>query len=539
MVAMDDPGNNLETRTPIASDASAKTAWWTWAWHPLLFAVFPVLSLFNVNLAEVPAGEVVRPLLVMLAAAGLLWGLLALVLRNAHKAALFSTLTLLLFFLYGNLRGLLRQSASPLLADCGRDDAFLLRPLVGLLLLAFILLLGTKRDLRGWTGPLNAAGAFLVLWPLFGIGKTVVPLFFKPAPAAATVTAKTAIPPEQLPDIYYIILDAYAREDTLQRVFHYYNRPFLAHLEEQGFYVARESRANYCQTHMSLPSSLNMAYLDTLVPARDAEGRRAQLAARFDDNAVMRELRGQGYRIVALPFEASLNLPSADLRTPFPEEDAAAVTEFEVMLLSLTPLKLPSSLAQEQTLNPYELHRRRIKFQLEQLPAAADGPGPTFVFAHILCPHPPFVLHRKVGEDPDLTHYTQDGGFYGVGGGTLEEYLSEYPVQLDCLNRMVTKSVDRLLKHARRPTVIILQSDHGSGAYTDWRHPERIDVRERAFNLCAIYTPDGPLPDLYPGITPVNIFRVLFNHYLHTDYPRLPDRSYLAYPGKQIQFPTP
>jgi len=516
---------DIEMRIPKAVEASSKTAWWMWTWHPLLFAIFPILSLFNVNIAEVPPGDVVRPLLIALVAGGVFWGLLALVLRNVYKAALFSTLTLLLFFCYGNLRGLLRQSASPLVADCGRDDVFLLRPLLGILLLSFILILSTRRNLRGWTGPLNAAGAFLVLWPLFGIGKTLVPpLFQSPTVGAAAVQA--AIPPEQLPNIYYIILDAYAREDTLQRVFNYNNRPFLSHLEREGFYVADKSRTNYCTTKVSLISSLNMNYLDTLLP-----GYRKLPSEPQDliwDNAVVHELRRYGYSIVSFNSESRLYPQYPNRFVSFSESGTWTLTEFEWLLVSLTPLDALPQPEQNCITNPYELHRRKVAYQLEQLGEPLRESGPTFVFAHILCPHPPFVLQNKVGEDPDRDYNAEDGSNYLVHGGTREEYLAGYPAQLDRLNVLLTKSVDRILKGSRRPTVIILQSDHGSGVSTRWNRPEQSDYRERLSNLCAIYTPDGPIPELYPEITPVNIFRTLFNHYLHTDYPRLPDKSYFC-----------
>jgi len=519
----------------MALEARSKTAWWLWTWHPLLFAIFPVLTLFNVNIAEVPPGDVVRPLLIMLATTVVLWGLLALVLRNVHKAALFSTLLLLLFFLYGNIRGLLQRSASPLLADCGRDDVFLLRPLLGMLLLVFILILGTKRNLRGWTGPLNAASAFLVLWPLLGIGKTLIPRLFQqpPAPPPGSAAAKAAIPPKQLPNIYYVILDAYAREDTLQRVFDYNNRPFLSHLEQKGFYVADQSRTNYCTTEVSLISALNMNYLDTLVPAH----RRSDTAPRalIGENAVVRELRQYGYSIVTIDSESGLSIRDPNRFISFPEAGAWVVTDFEWLLVSLTPLDALPRPEQESERNPYELHRRKIAFQVEQLGEPLHESGPTFVYAHILCPHPPFVLHKTAGEDPDRPYDVKDGSYYQMEGGTLEEYLTEYPAQVKRLNALLTKSIDRILKESRRPTIIILQSDHGSGAYTSWEQPAHTDMKERASNLCAIYTPGGTIPELYPGITPVNIFRTLFNHYLHTDYPRLPDKSYFCTPGDPLK----
>ena len=69
----------------------------------------------------------------------------------------------------------------------------------------------------------------------------------------------------QPPDIYYIILDAYSRDDVLQDFYQYDNGPFISELEALGFYVARCSRSNYASTRLSLPSSLNMDYIDNLM----------------------------------------------------------------------------------------------------------------------------------------------------------------------------------------------------------------------------------------------------------------------------------
>jgi hypothetical protein len=45
--------------------------------------------------------------------------------------------------------------------------------------------------------------------------------------------------------------------------------------------------------------------------------------------------------------------------------------------------------------------------------------------------------------------------------------------------------------------------------------------------LNAYYLPGTGQAGLYPSITPVNSFRVVFNAYFGTDLPILPDRSYI------------
>ena len=51
---------------------------------------------------------------------------------------------------------------------------------------------------------------------------------------------------------------------------------------------------------------------------------------------------------------------------------------------------------------------------------------------------------------------------------------------------------------------------------------------ERASILNAYYMPQGKTDLLYPAITPVNSFRVIFNTYFGTNYRLLPDQTYYS-----------
>jgi hypothetical protein len=54
--------------------------------------------------------------------------------------------------------------------------------------------------------------------------------------------------------------------------------------------------------------------------------------------------------------------------------------------------------------------------------------------------------------------------------------------------------------------------------------------------LNAYYLPDLDSNPLYPSITPVNFFRLVFNLYFGTCLELLPDRNYVYYPGKPYRF---
>ena len=69
------------------------------ALYPLLFAAFPLLSLFEHNQSEIELGVLWVPLLVTLAATAGLYALLRLVFGDARAAALTALVVLAFFYL--------------------------------------------------------------------------------------------------------------------------------------------------------------------------------------------------------------------------------------------------------------------------------------------------------------------------------------------------------------------------------------------------------------------------------------------------------
>jgi hypothetical protein len=57
---------------------------------------------------------------------------------------------------------------------------------------------------------------------------------------------------------------------------------------------------------------------------------------------------------------------------------------------------------------------------------------------------------------------------------------------------------------------------------------EKTNKKERFSILNAYYLPGGGEKLLYPGITPVNTFRVIFKYYFGADIELLPDASYYS-----------
>ena len=226
-----------------------------------------------------------------------------------------------------------------------------------------------------------------------------------PRPARQPVPFVVGLQPAERsrPDIYYIILDGYARSDVMKSLFDFDNSGFLAHLERKGFFVTRRSTANYCQTPLCLSSSLNACYLDTMVKGLGND--QTELSDYIGKNNVVASLRPQGYRFVtfATGFDPTEH-PEADVYlSPY-----SYISGFERMLIEMTPLQRvwPSGRWEDQ----FTLARERILYLLDQLPEVARNPAPTFTLAHVLCPHLPFVFGAD-GEDVGRRKF-----FYSLAG---------------------------------------------------------------------------------------------------------------------------
>ena len=120
----------------------------------------------------------------------------------------------------------------------------------------------TRSSLDPATSVMNIAALALLVMTLINIGIN----YSKIADLAArdkeepgeNTTLTTA---NARPDIYYIILDRYGRNDAIKASFNYDDSRFLDYLAGKGFYIANQSSSNYPDTETSLPSSLNMRYL--------------------------------------------------------------------------------------------------------------------------------------------------------------------------------------------------------------------------------------------------------------------------------------
>ncbi|HLF37990.1 MAG TPA: hypothetical protein VI520_08660 [Anaerolineales bacterium] len=487
--------------------------------HPFLLATYPVLALLASNLGQVRPGIANRALIVSILLGGMtVLGFRAL-LRDWPRAALLASWGLLLFYSYGHVYNELR-SVQVMGTVLGRHR-FLLSAWALLGLGGAWLILRRPAAPEWLTAMLNFGLLLAIAIPigkilLSGVGPVAAST--KAGVNAMELTGLQAPADRPPPDIYFIILDAYARADTLRDQFDFDNGAFLDALSEMGFYVAECSQSNYAQTELSLAATLNMQYLSDLIDESiQGEAARAQLWPLIRHSAVRLLLEGLGYRTVA--FETGYywtEWEDADVYLAPQRGLFAGMSAFEGTLLRSTAawalidaLPVLPPFLQRDLDRSTDAHRDRLLYVLDQLGRTPEIPGPKFVFAHIVSPHRPFVFDAE--GNPVDDEYTWTHSNLG-----LDAYREGYRQQVAYLNSRMVSILRGIVEGSNGQAVIIMQGDHG---------PEEGSSQDRMRNLDVIHLPGGDSPTLYPSISPVNAMRIALNDALDARLPLAEDIS--------------
>jgi hypothetical protein len=266
---------------------------------------------------------------------------------------------------------------------------------------------------------------------------------------------------------------------------------------------------------MSVGSALNFEYMQLMAKKMGSKSTNISLPMRMlEDNKAMRFLKAHGYSFV-------------NFKTPIGPAARNRYADWDVDCNhGLIADEFLQQLVETTLLEPFfriynaEASQKRILCQLATLPAIRSNiriRRPVFVFAHILCPHWPYIFDRD-GRRPDPRAPVKE----------------RYAQQLSFLNRLVRRMLDQLHADPSYQPIVVLQGDHGpldhpAGA-TDQMYRERTRI------LNAYLLPNDGARWLYDSISPVNTFRVILNHYFGTNYPLLADRTYYSDPNDNYHY---
>ncbi|HEV2951157.1 MAG TPA: hypothetical protein VGZ51_03545, partial [Actinomycetota bacterium] len=297
------------------------------------------------------------------------------------------------------------------------------------------------------------------------------------------------------------------------------------------FTVLEDTRSNYGRTPLSVASSMNMIYLDELAERMGPdEPSHRPLEQMVADPEAVSFLKARGYSYVLLGSQYNLtdNSDVADVNPLFKQtSDFIAVLTESTILPPVADL-----LGFEDELSD----RRRIYdaaiWGLRTFPQLRELPGPKFVFMHLFLPHEPWVVDAE--------------GRYVTDEAATERSLAERQEdQWAFVDREMRSLIAGLLEgpEETRPIIILTTdegpnpdvmpmiefNDPGSGCNCDidWSRATDEHLDEKFSIFAAYYLPGVAETCLYPGMSSVNTFRVVFDLYFDAEMPLLPDRNYI------------
>jgi hypothetical protein len=472
---------------------------------PLLAGAYPILFLFGHNALNLPLGSLIFPLGATLLAAAAAYGIFFAFQRRPIHASLSATAFVILFFAYGFLAQALVGG------DRFRVDHFPLLP-------AALVIAGYAGYAIARLKPAIAAGLQRIL--LLVTAVLVVANLALAAPAEynkARQAAQAIVPvtgteaeaasaTQTLPDIYYIIFDEYVGFDAMRDYWHDpLAEQFNTFLQQNHFYVARNSRSPTINTLTEMASRLNLEN----VPENAAP---STLLPELQKNKVMQVLKAHGYTTVVINM--AFQGIQADTSYGFDASEVSGMAADEFQQAFLDDSMFSAFKFMMQASNQAAVRQRdMIEYSLQATTSLPNGPAPKFVYTHLLLPHPPFIFDENGNLLPpqaaDDWHY----------------YLGQYKYTTKLAEQLVTTLLAKA--DPDNPPIIILQSDEGA-RNLQRRGPDNVVMNGYLENypgqynqyiLNALYLPGFDYSQLRQDMLPVDTFQIILSHYLQVNLP--------------------
>ena len=514
--------------------------------HPFLVGIFPILIIYSQNIGRVEIGELFLPVIIIVGLTIGLYYFLKLILKNENKSAIIVTLILIMLFSYGHIYYLLSDVMIDEF-DIGQNRYLI--PAFGLVLgISIFFIIRARRVFDNATSILNVISIVFIIVAISNVALVGAEItscdkcsnqeFFYEARDFSDYFEShefSISENQELPDVYYLILDEYARNDALIEYHNFSNHELTEFLEKKGFHIAKNSFANYPMSVQSIPAIMNMDYINFLADEIGTEVRNykplnGKNYGLYPNNMVIKNFKEMNYKIITFnTFALHLH------ENPLSDETFCHRDKF------LLDNRLVDVLARTSIFGYYI--ERWAEGELRQVTLCAfenfGNAGnvfdePVFVWAHVMLPHPPWIFGPN-GEEitpgkPLLI--TDNPEFRDSGWEPKRQYIQ----QVQFANKKTIEVVENILENNSN-AIIIIQGDHGTAWETNWMEPSKEDAWQRLRNFDAIYFPDKDKRDLLlDDRTLVNTFRTVFNAYYESNYELLEDKMYWGWNAKPYYF---
>jgi len=256
------------------------------------------------------------------------------------------------------------------------------------------------------------------------------------------------------PNVYLFVLDAFSHPSYIEKEMAEFDidfTPAITRLEDLDFAWEQRARANYTETRLSIPSTLNASYPVTADNPDFTARHRGEPAMR-GHNATTSFFTEAGYEYwhagSGIWEQAGCDSTVADRCLV----NGSINLETQNAIWGNTPIRsiVEPDLGDAET-------PESVVSRIKAARASSTSDSPYFVFTHLILPHHPYRFDRNCEPVPSQSTLTT---------GHLQEFRGEYAEQTLCATSQLANAMEELIEED--PTaVIILQGDHGSSFTID------------------------------------------------------------------------
>jgi len=447
---------------------------------PFLLAFFPSWLLILKNYEEIIFQDILISLIII-AISVIVWVVITKIIKNKNKAALITGVGVGFFFYFGYVQDAL-DGMMIFNIPINKTSVLLVISVI-IFITSTIYFVKSRRSFESAIKIANVITITLIL---------VVALQFVIPGAYA-----------EKPNVYHIILDEYTDNEILMKKFDYDNEKFIEFLNKNGFYIPNKSFSTFGSTPHELNLILNMDYPVGNVWVSD-------VYQELKTNKVMSVFSDQNYSVIETNSMMRWKNFS-DVDTHLCYNTNFINSEFLDQVLGKSIIRY----FLEQHHNDTRRDIVRCTFnELNEI--ALQSNGPTYVFAHLYVPHPPFLFGPN-GENIIPDHR-------GISGLQSWENPQGYLNQLIYATNEISTVIKNIVENDPN-AIIILQGDTGTKTGTDSTSTSLKNHYQYHSILYAVRMPDVKN---FENTIPANTYRIIFNNHFDMNYEYLEHRIYVV-----------
>lgn len=475
---------------------------------PLLALVtmcaYPCLFIYFQNIGEGKFTDIFAPLFIYCAIAFLVVIVMNMILKQLHKAVMFSSVFMMIFMNFNLIYTGLEEVV-------GQFNVLILVAIYLVCLVAlYWMIKRSKWDLSAWCDIVGIVfGVLILINFVFAMPDIINNLQSKKE--VKLELEQNVKNTEFKENIYYLIFDEYAGTKCLEYYYDFDNKDFEEYLIETGFSYSRTSyNKESINTVDIVPNILNLNYVT------EPDGSAINNIEYTKQPVLYRFFQEMGYQINMVNHMNTLNSEGCNLLEGKEQELEGRLIPYiiENSIIYNIIEGFNKQGAYEFNVESYAENLDKVLNSIKYSWKETDG-KPTLTVGYVQCPHVGFVYNSK-------------GEYQSQEDWNNWADKSNYKEQLLYLNEQIKEIVKEI--QANDPNaIIVMQADHGAryGMHCMYLYDEEdydadVETEKMQNVLNCVYWGSNEKVDI-EGLSGINTWRTILNTLYGTEYEMLPE----------------